>query len=97
MSMYNDEMHKLYLTAHGLIPYNLMNDYMFRVVLQENKFVLRGFIGSLLHLDQGDIRSVEIKNPIKLGEQIDDKTLGYMGTFLLPRSSSIVMRSAHCH
>ena len=47
---------------------------MFRVVLQENKFVLRGLIGSLLHLDQGDIRSVEIKNPIKLGEQIDDKT-----------------------
>ncbi|MGN0336659.1 MAG: Rpn family recombination-promoting nuclease/putative transposase [Lachnospiraceae bacterium] len=51
-----------------------MNDYMFRVVLQENKFVLRGLIGSLLHLDQGEIRSVEIKNPIKLGEQIDDKT-----------------------
>ena len=74
MSMYDDKMHELYLSAHGPIPYNLMNDYMFRVVLQENKFVLRGFIGSLLHLDQGDIRSVEIKNPIKLGEQIDDKT-----------------------
>ena len=74
MSMYNDEMHKLYLTAHGPIPYNLMNDYMFRVVLQENKFVLQGLIGSLLRLNQEDIRSVEIKNPIKLGEQIDDKT-----------------------
>ena len=74
MSMYDDKMHELYLSAHGPIPYNLMNDYMFRVVLQENKFVLRGLIGSLLHLDQGDIRSVEIKNPIKLGEQIDDKT-----------------------
>ena len=23
--------------------------------------------------------------------------IGYMGTFLLPRSSPIVMRSAHCH
>ena len=74
MSMYNDGMHELYLSAHGPIPYNLMNDYMFRVVLQENKFVLQGLIGSLLRLDQGDIRSVEIKNPIKLGEQIDDKT-----------------------
>ena len=31
----------------------------------------RGLIASLLHLDQGDIRSVEIKNPIKLGEQIE--------------------------
>ena len=74
MSMYNDGMHELYLSAHGPIPYNLMNDYMFRVVLQEKKFVLQGLIGSLLRLDQGDIRSVEIKNPIKLGEQIDDKT-----------------------
>ena len=74
MSMYNDGMHELYLSAHGPIPYNLMNDYMFRVVLQENKFVLQGLIGSLLRLDQVDIRSVEIKNPIKLGEQIDDKT-----------------------
>ena len=75
MSMlYNEEVHELFQNAHGPIPYNLMNDYMFRVVLQENEFVLRGLIGSLLHLDQGDIRSVEIKNPIKLGEQIDDKT-----------------------
>ena len=47
---------------------------MFRVVLQENEFVLRGLIESLLNLDQSAIKSVEIKNPIKLGEQMDDKT-----------------------
>ena len=72
--MYNDEMHKLYLTAHGPIPYNLMNDYMFRVVLQANEFVLRGLIGALLNLEQSEIKSTVITNPIKLGEKIDDKT-----------------------
>ena len=44
------------------------------MVLQENEFVLRGLIGSLLHLDQSEIKSVEIRNPIKLGDQIDEKT-----------------------
>lgn len=63
-----------YQTATGLIPYNMSNDYMFRVILQKNEFVLRGLIGSLLHLDQNDIKSVVITNPIKFGEQIDSKT-----------------------
>lgn len=71
---YNEKVDGLYQNAHGPIPYNLMNDYMFRVVLQENKFVLKGLIGSLLNLEQSEIKSVEIKNPIKLGDQIDDKT-----------------------
>ena len=66
--------HPSYQTASGPIPYNLMNDYMFRVVLQENELVLRGLIGSLLNLDQSEIKSAVITNPIKLGEQIDDKT-----------------------
>ena len=36
MSMYNNEqVHELFQNAHGPIPYNLMNDYMFRVVLQD--------------------------------------------------------------
>ena len=48
MSMYNNEqVHELFQNAHGPIPYNLMNDYMFRVVLQANEFVLRGLIGAI--------------------------------------------------
>ena len=70
----SESIHPSYLTASGPIPYNLLNDYMFRVILQENEFVLRGLIGSLLHLDQSEIKSTKIKNPIKLGEQIDNKT-----------------------
>ena len=69
-----ENVHLSYQTASGPIPYNMMNDYMFRVVLQENELVLRGLIGALLDLDQREIASVEIKNPIKLGDQIDDKT-----------------------
>ena len=75
MSMYNNEqVHELFQNAHGPIPYNLMNDYMFRVVLQTNEFVLRGLIGALLNLEQSEIKSTVITNPIKLGEKIDDKT-----------------------
>ena len=59
--------------ATGKIPYNMTNDYMFRAVLQENETVLRGLISSLLHLNDSDIVSVEITNPIELGQSIDNK------------------------
>lgn len=75
MGMLKSEMiHHSYQTASGQIPYNMMNDYMFRAILQKNHLVLRGLIGSLLHLDQGKMKSVKITNPIRLGEQIDSKT-----------------------
>ena len=69
-----EPIHESYETASGSIPYNMTNDYMFRVILQKNESVLRGLIGALLHLDQRDIISVEITNPIMPGEQIDNKT-----------------------
>lgn len=70
----NEATHDTYRTACGPIPYNMTNDYMFRVILQKNESVLRGLIGSLLHLDQSVIDTVVITNPIKFGEQIDSKT-----------------------
>ena len=60
--------------ATGDIPYNMTNDYMFRVVLQKNEFVLKGLICSLLHLNYEEVKSTQITNPIELGEDIDDKT-----------------------
>ena len=62
-----------FVNASGEIPYNMTNDYMFRAVLQKNKKVLAGLVGSLLHLDPETL-DVEIANPIILGESIDDKT-----------------------
>ena len=58
--------------ATGTIPYNMTNDYMFRVVLQKNKFVLKGLVGALLHLNP-EFLEVEITNPIELGRSIENK------------------------
>lgn len=59
--------------ATGKIDYTLTNDYMFRAVMQKNEKVLRGLICSLLRLDAKDIKSVNILNPIVLGEYYGDK------------------------
>lgn len=57
----------------GTIGYPLMNDYMFRSVMQSNENVLIGLLCSLLHLNPNDIWSVQILNPIELGKKISDK------------------------
>lgn len=59
--------------ASGPLRFNMTNDYMFRAVLQTNNKVLRGLICSLLHLTEDEVISVEITNPIILGETIDNK------------------------
>ena len=59
--------------ASGPLAYNMTNDYMFRAVLQTNNKVLTGLICSLLHLDESEISSVTIMNPIILGKSITDK------------------------
>ncbi|MCM1155150.1 MAG: Rpn family recombination-promoting nuclease/putative transposase [Roseburia sp.] len=59
--------------AHGPLPYNMTNDYLFRAVLQTNNRVLRGLVCSLLHLSENEITSVKITNPIILGDSIEKK------------------------
>ena len=51
--------------------YNLRKETI--AILQSNEKVLRGLIGSLLHLKQEEIQTVEIKNPIELGKAINNK------------------------
>ncbi len=58
----------------GSLPYTMTNDYMFRAVLQKNTHALKGFLYALLSLPEESIQSVEILNPIQLGETINDKT-----------------------
>ena len=58
----------------GLIPYTFLNDYMFRVILQKHKNVLRSIVCACLKLDAGDVQDIVVQNPIELGEAIDDKT-----------------------
>lgn len=62
-----------YQEATGKIDFTFTNDYMFRVILQSNELVLKGLISSLLHLPFDEIKTVEIKNPIKLGETLNSK------------------------
>lgn len=70
----NDFQGNTFQNATGKIDYTLMNDYMFRAVLQENEIVLKGLISSLLHLPSGAIQSTTILNPIELGKSFNDKT-----------------------
>ena len=51
----------------GPLPYKLTNDYLFRALLQKNSYVLKGLICSLLHLNDEEVISVRITNPIVLG------------------------------
>ena len=76
-------------TATGAIPYNLTNDYMFRAVFQSCNKALRGLIRSLLHLADSEITSVEITNPILLGDSIDDKEFRLDIHLLLNRHTRI--------
>ncbi len=68
----SDSMPKL-ASFTGAIDYPLMNDYMFRSVMQSNKNVLKELLCFLLHLDPANVREVQILNPIELGKKISDK------------------------
>ena len=68
----SDSMPKL-ASFTGAIDYPLMNDYMFRSVMQSNKNVLKGLLCSLLRLDPNNVQTVQILNPIELGKKISDK------------------------
>ncbi|MBP3678641.1 MAG: Rpn family recombination-promoting nuclease/putative transposase [Agathobacter sp.] len=62
-----------YEQATGSTKYGLTNDYMFRVVFQENELARKGLIASVLHISPKEIYEVKILNPIELGDHIDDK------------------------
>ena len=60
--------------ATGIIPYTFLNDYMFRVILQKHKNVLRSIVCACLKLETEAVQDIVVQNPIELGEAIDDKT-----------------------
>ena len=59
--------------ATGKMPYSLTNDYLFRATFQRNNSALKGLICAILWLKPEDVATVEIKNPIELGKNIDSK------------------------
>ena len=60
--------------ATGEINIRLVNDFLFRALLQRNNRVLKGLIASLLHMQTDEIQSVTIENEIVLGEHDADKS-----------------------
>lgn len=58
----------------GKIDFGMINDYMFRAILQAHNNVLKGPISALLHMDCKEVRSATILNPIVLGEAVDNKS-----------------------
>ena len=59
--------------ATGALPFTMTNDYLFKVVLQENNHVLCELIRSLLHFPQEYEITAEIQNPIILGRSVENK------------------------
>jgi predicted transposase/invertase (TIGR01784 family) len=59
--------------ATGKIDYTFTNDYMFRAILQKSERVLKALICALLHMDESEVKSITITNPIQVGEAIDNK------------------------
>ena len=55
---------KDYLKAKGVIPYGMTNDYIFRIVFQENKYALKGLLCSILGLKDEEISSLEYRMDI---------------------------------
>ncbi len=62
-----------FMSAKGKLPYNMTNDYMFRIVLQRDRETLVSLICSVLHLSREEVLDVTIENPITPGEAIDEK------------------------
>jgi predicted transposase/invertase (TIGR01784 family) len=64
---------KDYLNASGRIPYGMMNDYIFRIVFQENKFALKGLLCAILGLPEDKLVGLTITNEVKPGISISSK------------------------
>ena len=62
-------------TQTGKLRYKLTNDYLFHIVFQRNKKILRGLIQSLLNLKDEEIIDIVLENPITPGETVNDKTI----------------------
>ena len=75
--------------ATGTIQYTFLNDYMFRVILQKHKNVLRSIVCACLKLETGDVQDIVVQNPIELGEAIDDKTF-ILDIYVLLNNNTII-------
>ena len=74
LSSHSISANSINIPQSGALIVPMTNDYLFRALLQRNNHVLKGLICVLLHIEESDISSVIITNPIRLGDSIDNKT-----------------------
>jgi len=68
------ETHVQFLQASGNVDYKPTNNYMFQGLFQEDTEALTNLICATLHWSRSKIKSIEITNPIILGQYIESKT-----------------------
>lgn len=71
------------------LPYRLTNDYLFRAVFQERPKALEGLCRVVLGLNEDDLVSVTLRNPIELGKTIDEKDFILDLSVLVNNSTSL--------
>ena len=69
MSLKGDMMKKT-----GKLAYTLKNNYLFLALMNSHPYTLKMLVCSLLALESSEITSITIRNPIKVGEAVTDKT-----------------------
>lgn len=71
--MTEDQSTYRYYGATGALKYTMTNDYLFRMVLQEDSNTLTELICSFLHLSREQVLDVYVDNPIAPGATVSDK------------------------
>ena len=56
------------------LAYTLKNNYLFLALMNSHPYTLKMLVCSLLALEPDEITSITIRNPIKVGEAVTDKT-----------------------
>ena len=62
-----------WLKNTGEIPVQMVNDYLFKALVQESPETLKMLISAFMHVDPAEIQKLEIKNTIVPGETIEEK------------------------
>lgn len=69
----NMHTHNSFRDATGEIHYNMLNDYMFRIVLQNSLPALKSIIAAVLRIHPDIITEISVNNSILPGEVINEK------------------------
>ena len=61
------------LLSNKALPYRMINDALFHIVMEANPAVLKSLLCALLNVNEKNINSIKLMNPFELGNTIYDK------------------------